>query len=245
MGSVPPTTTTPATTTTVATTTGSTTTTAILDEELRKAQEDADEERLKKQTSCFSYESAKVTGKNDLKPDKSQLALNVLVKDETIDFQVIGVITGITAGAIVGVVILVLVILAIIGLLVAMAVRKRRGEEADRKAKMKAKADEAHDNIEFRVDAEMEDDDMEDLKSPFSKLQAERDDLMEINKKLAADVGEEPMECASTDDPDSLVEQIKSLKGENDRLRDLQSQTSQRPKKKAGKKREGFGQQQD
>jgi len=69
--------------------------------------------------------------------------------------------------------------------------------------------------------------------------------LLEVNKKLAAEVGESPMECASTDDPDSLVEQIKSLKGENDRLRDLQSQTSQRPKKKAGKKREGFGQQQD
>jgi len=42
--------------------------------------------------------------------------------------------------------------------------------------------------------------------------------LLEVNKKLAAEVGESPMECASTDDPDSLVEQIKSLKGENDRF---------------------------
>lgn len=35
---------------------------------------------------------------------------------------------------------------------------------------MKAKADEANDNIEFRVDAEMEDADMEDTDSAFSKL---------------------------------------------------------------------------
>merc|ERR1712048_811461 len=105
---------------------------------------------------------------------------------------------------------------------------------------MKAKADEAHDNIEFRVDAEMEDADMADLESPFSKLQAERDDLMEVNKKLAGEVGEEPMECASTDETDLLVEQIKGLKSENDRLRDLQSQTSQQRHKKASKKREGF-----
>jgi len=241
------TTTTPTTTTptTAATTTMSTTTTATLDEALRQALEEANEARAKMQITCFSYTSDKVTGKNDPKPDRSQLTLNVRVTDETLDVVVIAAITGITAGVVVSVVVVVLVVLAIIGLLVAMAIRKQRGEEADRKQDMKAKADEAHDNIEFRVDAEMEDADMEDIKSPFSKLLGERDDLLEINKKLAAEVGESPMECASTDDPDSLVEQIKSLKGENDRLRDLQSQTSQRPKKKAGKKREGFGQQQD
>jgi len=166
------TTTTPTTTTptTAATTTMSTTTTATLDEALRQALEEANEARAKIQISCFSYTSDKVTGKNDPKPDKSQLALNVLVTDETLDVVVIAAITGITAGVVVAVVVVVLVVLAIIGLLVAMAIRKKRGEEADRKQDMKAKADEAHDNIEFRVDAEMEDADMEDIKSPFSKL---------------------------------------------------------------------------
>jgi len=67
--------------------------------------------------------------------------------------------------------------------------------------------------------------------------------LIEVNKKLAEEVGESPMECAMTEDQDVLIEQIKSLKAENDRLRDLQSQTAQR-KHKAKKKREGFGEQQ-
>jgi len=134
-------------------------------------------------------------------------------------------------------------ILAIIGLVVAMAIRRRRGEEHDRKQDMKEKADKAHDDIEFRVDAEMEDTGMENLEATTSKLLGERDELIEVNRKLAEDVGESPMECAMTEDQDVLIEQIKGLKGENDRLRDLQSQTRKR-NKKSKKKREGFGEQQ-
>ena len=42
--------------------------------------------------------------------------------------------------------------------------------------------------------------------------------MIEVNKKLAEEVGECPMECAMTEDQDVLIEQIKSLKGENDRF---------------------------
>jgi len=114
----------------------------------------------------------------------------------------------------------------------------------DRKEEMKQKADQAEGNIEFRVDAEMEDTGMEDLETTTSKLLGERDELIEVNKKLAEEVGESPMECAMTEDQDVLIEQIKGLKGENDRLRDLQSQTAKRNPKKSKKKREGFGEQQ-
>ena len=48
--------------------------------------------------------------------------------------------------------------------------------------------------------------------------QGERDRLRDENEKLAADLGEEPMMCANTEDAEALVEQIKSLKGENDRF---------------------------
>ena len=48
--------------------------------------------------------------------------------------------------------------------------------------------------------------------------QGERDRLKDENEKLAADVNEDPMYCADTEDNDALVEQIKGLKGENDRF---------------------------
>ena len=47
--------------------------------------------------------------------------------------------------------------------------------------------------------------------------QAERDRLRDENESLASKKGEEPLVCAGTDDPEVLVEQIKSLKNENDR----------------------------
>merc|ERR1712037_581696 len=54
----------------------------------------------------------------------------------------------------------------------------------------------------------------------------ERDRLRDENEKLAADLGEEPKMCANTEDTEALVEQIKSLKGENDRLRKMQAATN-------------------
>merc|ERR1712224_252460 len=193
---------------------------------------------------CFSYTSALLTGKNDAKPDKSQLELKIRVTDESsIRIPQILAYTGLAAGVI-GIVGAVFAVLAIIAFFVAVAVKKKRAEEHDRKEDMKQKADQAEGNIEFRVDAEMEDTGMEDLETTTSKLLGERDELIEVNKKLAEEVGESPMECATTEDQDVLIEQIKSLKGENDRLRDLQSQTAKRNPKKSKKKREGFGEQQ-
>jgi len=194
---------------------------------------------------CFSYTSALLTGKNDAKPDKSLLKLSVRVKDESpVDVVETLIYTGVGAGVVGGIVGAVFAVLAIIAAFVAVAVRKKRGEEHDRKEEMKQKADQAEGNIEFRVDAEMEDTGMEDLETTTSKLLGERDELIEVNKKLAEEVGESPMECAMTEDQDVLIEQIKGLKGENDRLRDLQSQTAKRNPKKSKKKREGFGEQQ-
>merc|ERR1712176_924723 len=105
--------------------------------------------------------------------------------------------------------------------------------------------DKAEDNITFRMD-EMEDGgDMDDLEATASRMKGERDRLKEENEKLAADVGEEPMVCASTEDPDVLVGQIKSLKGENDRLREMQESRNNKRRKKKNNRKEGFGQQQD
>lgn len=92
------------------------------------------------------------------------------------------------------------------------------------------------------MDAEM---DTEDVEGVTSRLKGERDRLREENVKLAADAGEEPMVCAETEDNDLLVEQIKELKGENDRLRDANNRKNKRKRKKNTKKAEGFGQQQD
>merc|ERR1712224_704263 len=133
---------------------------------------------------------------------------------------------------------------ALIGFFGFAAVKRRRAEEINRKEDMKQKADQAATDIEFRVDAEMEDTGMEDLETTTSKLLGERDELIEVNKKLAEEVGESPMECATTEDQDVLIEQIKSLKGENDRLRDLQSQTAKRNPQESKKKREDSGEQQ-
>jgi len=79
---------------------------------------------------------------------------------------------------------------------------------------------------------------MRDLEGTTCRLKGERDRLKEENQKLAADVGEEPMLCADTEDSDALVEQIKGLKGENDRLREMQQ--SNRSKRNRRKKKKRF-----
>ena len=54
------------------------------------------------------------------------------------------------------------------------------------------------------------------------------------------------MFCADTEDSDALVEQIKGLKTENDRLREIQSaDNSKRTNRRKKKKADGFGQQRE
>jgi uncharacterized membrane protein len=208
-------------------------------------QEQADAQRQQIEIDCFSYDSSKITGKQGAPaPDYAALSLDVKVGDDTTDYT--GVITttvGI-AGGIIAAIIIVVVVMAIIAALVAVAVKRQREEEHERKAEIKEKADQAEAEIDFHMDEMDAEGDLEDIESSATKMKAERDRLKEENEKLAADVGEDPLFLASTEDPDVLVEQIKSLKGENDRLRDMQqSGTNTRRKKK--KKAEGFGQQQD
>merc|ERR1719337_421685 len=151
-----------------------------------------------------------------------------------------GVITGIVAAITIA-----LIVLAIAGYVVAMAIRRKRGEEADRKADVKKGADKAEADISFRMDKMENGRGMADLEGTTSRLKGECDRLKEENQKLAADVGEEPMLCADTEDNDALVGQIKGFKTENDRLREMQStdNNSKRANRRKKKKADGFGQQ--
>merc|ERR1712150_105920 len=130
-------------------------------------------------------------------------------------------------------------ILAIIGALVAMSIRKKRAEEANRKADIKKDSEKAEGMIVLHMD-EMDGGDMKDIEGTTARMKAERDRLKEENEKLAADLGEEPFPCAATEDPDVLVEQIKSLKGENDRLREAQQSRQNKRGRRQKKKAEGF-----
>merc|ERR1712037_564979 len=153
--------------------------------------------------------------------------------------------TAISVGAVVAVIIIIAVILAIAGALVAMAIKRKRGEEADRKADVKKGADKAEADISFRMDEMENARDMDDLEGTGTRLKGERDRLQEENQKLAAEVGEDPMFCADTEDTDALVTQIKGLKGENDRLREMQESSSNKRTRRNKKKADGFGQQQE
>merc|ERR1712210_368724 len=155
-----------------------------------------------------------------------------------------GTTTGIVTGVIAAIIIT-LVVVAIAGALVAMAIKRKRGEEADRKADVKKGADKAEANISFRMDEMENARDMDDLEGTGTRLKGERDRLKEENQKLAADVGEDPMYCADTEDNDALVEQIKGLKGENDRLREMQDSSKNKRTRRNKKKADGFGQQQE
>merc|ERR1719331_3307723 len=194
---------------------------------------------------CFSDDPKKITGKNDQVPDKNELEFGVDVKKDN-TAKVAAQATAVSVGAVVAVIIIIAVVLAIVGALVAMAIRRKRGEEADRKADVKKGADKAEADISFRMN-EMENGGMRDLKGTTSRLKGERDRLKEENQKLAADVGEEPMFCADTEDNDALVGQIKGFKTENDRLREMQStdNNSKRANRRKKKKADGFGQQRE
>merc|ERR1711939_230619 len=210
-----------------------------------KALEEEELERMRRQTplKCFSYDSSKITGlKGDKVPDEYALQFGVDVDNGAIqDPPKIALATII---GIVGAVTITLIIVAISGYVVVKAIRRKRGEEVDRKAGVKQGADQAENDISFRMD-EMENGCMRDLEGTTSRLKGERDRLKEENQKLAADVGEEPMLCADTEDSDALVEQIKGLKGENDRLREMQQSNSSKRNRRKKKKADGFGQQQE
>jgi len=193
---------------------------------------------------CFSDDPKKITGKNDQVPDKNELEFGVDVAKDNTAKQVAGA-TAISVGAVVAVIIIIAVILAIAGALVAMAIKRKRGEEADRKADVKKGADKAEADISFRMDEMENARDMDDLEGTGTRLKGERDRLKEENQKLAADVGEDPMYCADTEDNDALVEQIKGLKGENDRLREMQDSSKNKRTRRNKKKADGFGQQQE
>jgi len=211
-----------------------------------KALEDGELERMRRQIpeNCFSYDSSKITGlkEGDKVPDEHTLQFGV-----DVDHGAIKDTTEITLAAGIGIVSAVtitLICLAIAGALVAKAIRRKRGEEADRKADVKKGADKAENDISFRMD-EMENGGMRDLEGTTCRLKGERDRLKEENQKLAADVGQEPMLCADTEDSDALVEQIKGLKGENDRLREMQQSNRSKRNRRKKKKADGFGQQQE
>jgi len=201
-------------------------------------------ERLETKLKCFSHRSTKVTGFSpDGSPELSRLVLDVQTEDDSFDIpQVIGITAAAIAG-IVAVVIIVLIICAIVSAVAVRAIKKARGEKADQQIEDKKKADKAEGEIAFRMD-EMDNMKMDDVEGVTTRLKGERDRLRDENVKLAASAGEEPMLCADTEDNELLVEQIKELKSENDRLRDANKNKKRNRKKKKGKAT-GFGQQQE
>jgi len=214
-----------------------------------KVLDDDELERMRRQTplKCFSYDSSKITGKTgDKVPDENNLKFGVAIKRDTAGAIAIKTTTGVISG-IVAAIIITLIVLAIVGALVAMAIRRKRGEEADRKADVKKGADKAEADISFRMNEMENGRGMADLEGTTARLKGERDRLKEENQKLAADVGEEPMLCADTEDNDALVGQIKGFKTENDRLREMQStdNNSKRANRRKKKKADGFGQQRE
>lgn len=213
-----------------------------------KTQKDLDLERAEIAINCFSYDSSKVTGDQAdpaAVPDAGRLTLDVETEDETFDAtEVVAVAAGII-GLIVVIIIIVVIACAIAAYFFAMAIKKKRSEEAERKADIKKDADKAEDEIAFHMDEVDVENPLDNIEGVTAKLKGERDRLREENVKLAASAGEEPMMCASTENPDVLVEQIKNLKGENDRLRESATQTKPGMQRKKKKKAAGFGQQQD
>lgn len=206
--------------------------------------EELESARRQKSIKCFNADPTKITGKKDQVADKSELDVGVDVQVDTTAKEIAQTTTGIVGG-IIAAIIITLVVLAIAGALVAMAIKRKRGEEADRKADVKKGADKAEADISFRMDEMENARDMEDLEGTGTKLKGERDRLKDENQKLAAEVGEDPMYCADTEDNDALVTQIKGLKGENDRLREMQESSSNKRTRRNKKKADGFGQQQE
>jgi len=201
-------------------------------------------ERLTHELKCFSHRASKVTGFSPSGlPDQNRLVLEVETEDDVFP---LGEALGIGAAAIGGIVAVIIVVLIICAIISALAIRKiqkSRGEQADKQAEKKEHADKAEGEIAFRMD-EMENVKMEDVEGVTTRLKGERDRLRDENVKLAASAGEEPMLCADTEDNELLVEQIKELKSENDRLRDANKNKKRNRKKKKGKAT-GFGQQQE
>ena len=118
--------------------------------------------------------------------------------------------------------------------------KQQRADEADRKADINKGWEQAEKGMLFLTNG------LEG--ATFFTWEMEkgaRDRLQKQNQKLAADVGEEPMLCADTEDSDALVEQIKGLKGENDRLREMQQSNRSKRNRRKKKKADGFGQQQE
>jgi len=211
-----------------------------------KTQEELDMERSEIAIDCFSYDSSKITGDTATKlPDANRLTLEVETADETFDPAPVIVVAAGIIGLIVVIIIIVVIACAVAAYFFAMAIKKKRSEEADRKADVKKDADKAEGEIAFHMDEVDVEDPMGNIEGVTSKLKGERDRLREENIKLAAAAGEEPMMCASTENPDVLVEQIKSLKGENDRLREGANRSKPGMQRKKKKKAAGFGQQQD
>merc|ERR1712032_1811604 len=197
--------------------------------------EELESTRRAKYINCFNADAAKITGKKDQVADKGELELGVDVGVDKTTKIIAETTTGIVTGVIAAIIIT-LIVVAIAGALVAMAIKRKRGEEADRKADVKKGADKAEADISFRMD---------EMEGTGTRLKGERDRLKEENQKLAADVGEDPMYCADTEDNDALVEQIKGLKGENDRLREMQDSSKNKRTRRNKKKADGFGQQQE
>merc|ERR1711939_638763 len=137
--------------------------------------------------------------RGDKVPDENNLKFGVNIKRDTAGAIAIKTTTGVITG-IVAAIIITLIVLAIAGALVAMAIRRKRGEEADRKADVKKGADRAEADISFRMNEMENARDMEDLEGTGTRLKGERDRLKEENQKLAAEVGEDPMFCADTED---------------------------------------------
>merc|ERR1712048_339242 len=205
--------------------------------------EELESARRQKSIKCFNADPTKITGKKDQVADESELEIDVDVKVDTTAKDIAQTTTGIVGG-IIAAIIITLIVLAIAGALVAMAIKRKRGEEADRKADVKKGADRAEADISFRMNEMENGRGMADLEGTTSRLKGERDRLQEENRKLAAAVGEEPMLCADTEDTEALVGQIKGLKTENDRLREIQStDNSKRTNRRKKKKADGFGQQ--
>ena len=148
-------------------------------------------------------------------------------------------------GGVLGFVILVILIVLIIACEREKKIRRQREQEARAKS---ARLDAADDmNINFRIEDE-DDLDIDHLSDQLNEVQqrllAECAKLRAENDVLATKVGEAGIGSTMEDtvDPQDLVKQIKKLKVDNDRLRELAGVPPRPPRKKVRNKKSNFGQ---
>lgn len=148
-------------------------------------------------------------------------------------------------GGVLGLIIVIILIILILACEREKKIRKLREEEAQVKNDRLDAAD--HLEIDFRLDNE-NDLDIDQLSSQLNevnqRLARERNKLKAENELLAAKAGESGISStlADTEDANQLVNQIKQLKVDNDRLREMSNAPTRPKRKKPKTKKADFGQ---